>query len=426
MDRTTEDRDTNDARPASRPTRRECPVCASRDAEDLCSLDLGLPDGHPLTNPFVVVSCAACGTGFTDDPVGQAAFDDYYATDAKYAEEGATTAGAAATADSYATPWSVANNRETADRLLSLLPLDASLLDLGCSVGALLVELQSRGMRRVIGLDPSPRSAEVAALLGADVRTGTFAEVPAGLGGLDAVTMIGVLEHLWDVPAAIASLVRLLRPGGLVYLDVPDAARYCHPLVVPFQDFNTEHTNHFSLRTLDLLFERHGFAPVWKDAVLTHTEAGLPMVPAAAGAWRWTGEARGRDREAPVERDLHLATELRRFARESAETLDRFDDHLEDALRGAAEVCVWGVGELAYKLLTRRAIAGRHLVALVDGNPARQGKPVAGTDVGEPSVLLSTTAPIVVAAGYAQRSIQRAAERLGVAERLVVLPFATG
>ena len=32
----------------------------------------------------------------------------------------------------------------------------------------------------------------------------------------------------------------LVKPGGLVYIEVPDAARYDEHLVAPFHDFNSK------------------------------------------------------------------------------------------------------------------------------------------------------------------------------------------
>ena len=408
-----------DSGPA-RATRRACPVCGTCEAIELAAIDLCVPDGHPLPGPLVVVSCAACAAGFSDHDVRQADFDAYYFEDAKYADEGSTTAGGRLTPESVATPWALENKAVTADHLLELLPLDASLLDLGCGVGTLLVELQRRGMTRVVGLDPAPRSAEVAALLGADVRTGTFNDPPPGLGEFDAVTMIGVLEHLWDVPGALRAIRRILRPGGLLYLDAPDAARYCHPFLVPFQDFNTEHANHFSTSALELLFARHGFEVVWTASVPTRADASLPPVPAATGAFRRSDAPR----TPPVAPDLSLRAELQSFAARSAATLARFDVYLEQALGDAQEVALWGIGELAYKLLALPSLRRRAQLLLVDGNPARQGKRIASMTVGHPDLLQDSAAPVVVAAGYAAPSIMLAAGRMGLSDRLVTLPFA--
>ena len=37
----------------------------------------------------------------------------------------------------------------------------------------------------------------------------------------------------------------LLKTNGVLYIEVPDATAYVEFLYSPFQDFNTEHINHF-------------------------------------------------------------------------------------------------------------------------------------------------------------------------------------
>jgi len=55
-------------------------------------------------------------------------------------------------------------------------------------------------------------------------------EVPAPAGVADRVIMVDVLHHLYDEPAALAQVSRLLRPGGLfVVVDWADVERPVGP-----------------------------------------------------------------------------------------------------------------------------------------------------------------------------------------------------
>ena len=49
---------------------------------------------------------------------------------------------------------------------------------------------------------------------------------------------------------------------ALLYVEVPDASRYADFAWSPFQDFNSEHINHFSLISLDNLLRQCGFRPL--------------------------------------------------------------------------------------------------------------------------------------------------------------------
>ena len=64
-----------------------------------------------------------------------------------------------------------------------------------------------------------------------------------------------------------------MRPGGVVYLDLPDASRYVDPYIAPFEDFSTEHVNHFSPSTLEVLASRCGFTPMFTERFTTELVA---------------------------------------------------------------------------------------------------------------------------------------------------------
>jgi SAM-dependent methyltransferase len=96
------------------------------------------------------------------------------------------------------------------------------LCDLGCWTGSLLVAARDRGWQ-VVGIEPSSWAADHARQRGLDVRTTTLLDHGLEEHAFDAVTLCDVLEHLDDPAAALAVVRELLRPGGVVYLTLPDA-----------------------------------------------------------------------------------------------------------------------------------------------------------------------------------------------------------
>lgn len=58
--------------------------------------------------------------------------------------------------------------------------------------------------------------------LGLDVFTGGLAEADFPASGFDLITMFEVLEHMRDPGAALAEAQRLLRPGGVLAVEVPN------------------------------------------------------------------------------------------------------------------------------------------------------------------------------------------------------------
>jgi ubiquinone/menaquinone biosynthesis C-methylase UbiE len=102
----------------------------------------------------------------------------------------------------------------------------------------------------------------------------------------DAVIMIALIEHLIDPLSAMQQVRRLLRPGGIVYLDTPNIAKYTRRLRLlagrfpstatdaegllthrgePVDLFEEGHLHYFTYKSLTrLLTERCGFTRVEK------------------------------------------------------------------------------------------------------------------------------------------------------------------
>jgi SAM-dependent methyltransferase len=126
------------------------------------------------------------------------------------------------------------------------------LLDVGCGAGRHTVEALRRGARAVcLDRDPAEvRRARAAgpeaeaflgtALAGGEPRAvcGDAFSLPFADATFDAVVASEVLEHLHDDGAAIAELVRVLRPGGRLAVTVPRALpeRICWALSREYHD----------------------------------------------------------------------------------------------------------------------------------------------------------------------------------------------
>eukprot|EP00050_Salpingoeca_kvevrii_P007611 m.297346 g.297346 ORF g.297346 m.297346 type:complete len:283 (+) comp13594_c0_seq1:290-1138(+) len=104
-------------------------------------------------------------------------------------------------------------------------PCELTLADVGCGGGILTEALARKGFR-MRGIDASKGSIEAAmaharkdSFVSLDYAVGSAYKLPFADGSLDAVIMSDLLEHLHDVPAALAEVVRVLRPGGLLLYD---------------------------------------------------------------------------------------------------------------------------------------------------------------------------------------------------------------
>ena len=99
-------------------------------------------------------------------------------------------------------------------------------LDLGCGTGSAFRMLRARQFD-VVGIDLSSRMLAFAKQRYADDRAielsrGDAEFLPFATGSFDAVTCLGVFESLPDYAPALREIARVLRPGGLLVLSIPN------------------------------------------------------------------------------------------------------------------------------------------------------------------------------------------------------------
>ncbi|HEY2949915.1 MAG TPA: methyltransferase domain-containing protein [Micromonosporaceae bacterium] len=94
----------------------------------------------------------------------------------------------------------------------------AILVDVGCGAGLLAPHLAGKGYCHV-GVDVTGSALSQAAAHGVYAVRGDAGALPLADGCADVVCAGEILEHLSDVPSAVAEICRILRPGGLLVLD---------------------------------------------------------------------------------------------------------------------------------------------------------------------------------------------------------------
>jgi ubiquinone/menaquinone biosynthesis C-methylase UbiE len=103
-------------------------------------------------------------------------------------------------------------------------------LDAGCGTGTLSRLLAERGCR-VLGVDAAIEMVESASQLAQEAdrsvqlkfeRVETIAQLPLASNSCDGVLCSSVLEYVSDVDACLKEFARVLRPGGLLLVSVPN------------------------------------------------------------------------------------------------------------------------------------------------------------------------------------------------------------
>jgi 2-polyprenyl-3-methyl-5-hydroxy-6-metoxy-1,4-benzoquinol methylase len=135
-------------------------------------------------------------------------------------------------------------------------------LDVGCGRAELLAQLTSERRCHGTGLDLNGRVLEIArAQIGIDTVQGTLTDAALPRASFDLVTMTEYLEHEPNPRRAIDEARRLVKPGGLIAVEVPDISG---PPGRWFRDRwwqidAPRHLAFFSPRTLEYMLEESGF-----------------------------------------------------------------------------------------------------------------------------------------------------------------------
>jgi hypothetical protein len=274
------------------------------------------------------------------------------------------------------------------------------------------------GYKNLVGVDPSSTCVENTRNGGCHAYRGDLAHLPAEIGRFDAVILTSVLEHVLDVKRAIAALVSVCtdNDNGRIFLEVPDAAGYADYLHAPFQDFNTEHINHFSVASLQNLMTQFGFTPVLEKRVLVTGPSGLVFPGLEVGYERHSGHV-----QQPWQIDSQFRGQMERYINDSRVMMQEIDRQLQSVLASSSEVIIWGTGQLTMKLLCDTALKDAKVAAFVDGNPVNVGKTLRGVPIIRPDQLKNQTAPIILATLLHTQGIRNKIASLGLANPVVTL-----
>lgn len=138
-----------------------------------------------------------------------------------------------------------------------------TLLEVGCSHGAFLLEARQSGWD-VIGVEISEHAAGNARKRGLAVHTGTVEQNDSSLGVFDCIVSWYVIEHIVDVNAFLDVVRKHLRRGGLLVLRTANARALVARAIPQYWQWidAPAHIRLFSPAGMQQLLERHGFSTI--------------------------------------------------------------------------------------------------------------------------------------------------------------------
>ena len=159
-------------------------------------------------------------------------------------------------------------------------------LDIGCSTGFVVEAARDAGWQ-ASGLDLNPSAVAFGRKRGLELSEGGLDDHALPEESFDAVSLFDVLEHIVNPGEILAKALKLLKPGGIVFLYVPNYDSASRLLLGANAVFiwPTHHLTYYTVETLGELLRRHGL-----EIEYTATE-GLDLIDYI---W-WQKEVEGRD-----------------------------------------------------------------------------------------------------------------------------------
>lgn len=228
-------------------TPRSCPTCGSADAR------------HELDKDHMrLVRCAACDLVYVSPTFDEAHYKKVYASQ-EYQE---IVRDLGINSHVYRVERF---GRERVALMSAHLSAEAPrYLDVGCSTGFVVEAARDAGWQ-AIGVDLNPSAIEFGRSRGLDLHTVDLEASGFEPASFDAVSLFDVLEHLIDPVRTLRACARLIRPGGIVFLYVPNYDSASRLLMGKDAHFiwPTHHLNYYTPATIRDLMSRQGFDPVY-------------------------------------------------------------------------------------------------------------------------------------------------------------------
>ncbi|HEX9696751.1 MAG TPA: class I SAM-dependent methyltransferase [Actinomycetota bacterium] len=237
-----------------------CPICAKTGGKVVHTEPMGVLSS-PLTGRFPedlrmrIVRCKHCGFLYATPRPAQNVLDERYQhmSDIDFNLNGQQAR--------------VRMFEHLIDRLESKHPAPGKILDVGCFTGTLLEVAAKRGWEPWGVEINKVASAYAREDLGYHVVTAELRTAGFETNFFDAVTMTDVAEHVIDPKETFEEIFRILRPGGLLVMTVPNGS-----VQIPKENLKKRlkkgpgvvigglgHVNHFSKSSVRRLLRGIGF-----------------------------------------------------------------------------------------------------------------------------------------------------------------------
>jgi SAM-dependent methyltransferase len=355
----------------------KCRHCGACDLQPVVDLGTSPPSNafppigtDPRTEarlPLRAVVCPQCWLMQTEDVIGR---DELFTADYAYFS-------------SYSTSW-LEHAERYVDRMVRDLTLGADdlVVEVASNDGYLLQYVQARGVQ-VLGIEPTADTAAVARERGISTVERFFGEAlgrELAASGPKPKLMVAnnVLAHVPDINDFVAGFAQLLADDGVATFEFP------HLLVLLrdglYDTIYHEHFSYLSLGTVQRIFETNGLHVVNVEELPTHGGS-LRVHAVQTGSSRQVSPRVDELVEREIDAGLFSPVGYQHLRGLAERTRLWLRGLLEREQQAGRTVMAYGAAAKGTTLLNHAEIDRTLLTAVVDRNPAKQGRQIPGTGI---------------------------------------------
>lgn len=279
--------------------------------------------------------------------------------------------------------------------------LQSKFVEIGCGDGSLL-NYAAKEFSNAIGIEPSQPFAEIARTTGHTVISGYVTSENLLLDEkFDAFASRQVFEHLPDPLDCLIGIKKMLKPGAVGLIEVPNGYRAFRD--GRFFEFFPDHVNYFSVNSL----------------VALATSAGLNVISCI--------ESFGGDYlELWVRYDVAHHRWLDAIQRERSKALGFLLETLRRFASSKKKIGIWGCGAKTLTILSQESLEFSNLIqCAIDSDPNKQGRFIPNTSIPIVSVdeakKYNLDVICVLALSYRQEIASMIREKLSNCDSIVTL-----
>jgi len=368
---------------SSHHTLKACPVCDSAKLdvlENSKDVHAFITTGSEFTFHIGLSCCQECGFIFLNPRTTQDEMSKYYGMQARNPRS----------YENLDKPYAaLLDFQATFIRSVWKAEGQQCILDIGAAEGFFLKRLAAECAEPPLleGIEPGAVYAAAARNLLPDAKIHEQILESANLPekSYDLVTLRHVLEHLLEPVEAVKHIRPLMKPDGLLHIEVPDVTDM-PATICPFLHY--EHMNSFTPETLRITLERAGFRIIVHESAddnpigsgFAYPVQRVLAAPTEVGDWRRTLKQSS-------------AIEGKRIYDDYAQRNRAFLSGQMEAARQrvsalAAEgkkLGVFGAGPHTFELFRALDLNPEHFYTALDNNPHKHGKCMRGIEIEKPT-----------------------------------------